>query len=203
MGWVAIVRRDGEAGQTDLQLKVVLHGTKPPLWRRIILPSDASLGTLHDAIRIAFGWSGGHLHAFVDVLGHEYGDASAGDLFDLAMDRSADEDATALGDVLAEEGARLRYTYDFGDDWEHRITLEKTLWRPAGAERTVRCVGGRRAEVPAEDIGGVWGLAEVLALLDRPDGTGHDLYGELIADLRARGYDPAAFDKDEITERLA
>ncbi|WP_411149571.1 plasmid pRiA4b ORF-3 family protein [Streptomyces sp. A30] len=196
------MRRDGNTSPSDLQLKIVLHGTRPPLWRRIVLPSDTSLGTLHDAIQVAFGWHGGHLHLFTDEFGRGYGVTT--DLIDLGFGREVgDEDATALGDVLTEEGARLRYTYDFGDDWEHGVTLEKMLPRPADAERTVRCVGGRRADVPGEDIGGVWGLADVLELLDRPDGAEHDVHGELVAGLRAAGYDPAAFDRDEITGRLA
>jgi hypothetical protein len=196
------MRQDGKTAPSDVQLKIVLHGTRPPLWRRLVLPSDTSLGTLHDAIQVAFGWHGGHLHLFTDEFGRGYGVAA--DLIDLGFDREiGDEDAAAVGDVLAEEGARLRYTYDFGDDWEHGITLEKTLPRPADAERTVRCAGGRRADVPGEDIGGVWGLADVLELLDRPDGAEHDVHGELVAGLRAAGYDPVAFDRDEINERLA
>ncbi|MFE7391218.1 hypothetical protein [Streptomyces sp. NPDC057582] len=197
------MRRDGKTASSDLQLKIVLHGTRPPLWRRLVLPSDTSLGMLHAAIQIAFGWHGGHLHLFTDEFGRGYGDAARLADIDLGFGGVGDEDATALGDVLAEEGARLRYVYDFGDDWEHGITLEKTLPRPVGAERTVRCVGGRRADVPAEDIGGVWGLADVLKFLDAPDGAGDGPYGELVAELRAAGYDPAAFDRDEITARLA
>ncbi|OEJ23280.1 hypothetical protein AS594_00910 [Streptomyces agglomeratus] len=202
--WEQQMRRDGKSAPSDLQLKIVLHGTRPPLWRRVVLPSDTSLGTLHDAIQIAFGWHGGHLHLFTDEFGRGYGDSARLTDIGLGFRRGVgDEDATALGDVLAEEGARLRYVYDFGDDWEHGITLEKTLPRPVGAERTVRCVGGRRADAPAEDIGGVWGLAKVLEFLDTPDGAGDGPYGELVAELRAAGYDPAAFDRDGITARLA
>ncbi|WRZ95590.1 plasmid pRiA4b ORF-3 family protein [Streptomyces sp. NBC_01007] len=198
------MRRDGKTVPSDLQLKIVLHGTSPPLWRRLVLPSDTSLGTLHDAVRLAFGWSGGHLHLFTDEFGRWYGDAAQLADIDLGFDRGVgDENVTALGDVLAEERARLRYVYDFGDDWEHRITLEKALPRLVGAERTVRCVGGRRSDVPAEDIGGVWGLAEVLEALDTPDGAGDGPHGELVAELRAADYDPAAFDRDGITARLA
>ncbi|MFI6357063.1 plasmid pRiA4b ORF-3 family protein [Streptomyces sp. NPDC050743] len=198
------MRRDGKTAPSDLQLKIVLHGTRPPLWRRLVLPSDTSLGTLHDAIQVAFGWHGGHLHLFTDEFGRGYGDAARLTDIDLGFGSGVDdEDATALGDVLAEEGARLRYVYDFGDDWEHAITLEKTLPPPVGAERTVRCVGGRRADVPAEDIGGVWGLAEVLECFDTPNGAGDSPYGELVTELRAAGYDPAAFDRDGITARLA
>ncbi|WP_438310682.1 IS1096 element passenger TnpR family protein [Streptomyces sp. HUAS TT3] len=198
------MRRDGKTAPSDLQLKIVLHGTRPPLWRRLVLPSDTSLGTLHDAIQVAFGWHGGHLHLFTDEFGRGYGDAARLTGIDLGFGHEVgDEDATALGDVLAEEGTRLRYVYDFGDDWEHGITLEKSLPRPVGAERTVRCVGGRRADVPAEDIGGVWGLAEVLEFLETSDGAGDGPYGELVTELRAAGYDPAAFDRDGITARLA
>ncbi|MFD0269785.1 plasmid pRiA4b ORF-3 family protein [Streptomyces sp. NPDC127106] len=198
------MQRDGKTAPSDLQLKIVLHGTRPPLWRRLVLPSDTSLGTLHDAIQVAFGWHGGHLHLFTDEFGRGYGDAARLTGMDLGFGHGVgDEDVIALGDVLAEEKARLRYVYDFGDDWEHGITLEKTLPRPVGAERTVRCVGGRRADVPAEDIGGVWGLAEVLECLDTPGGAGDGPCGELVAELRAAGYDPAAFDRDGITARLA
>ncbi|MFE4800831.1 hypothetical protein ACFRFL_39020 [Streptomyces sp. NPDC056708] len=202
--WEQQMWRDGKTAPSDLQLKIVLHSTRPPLWRRLVLPSDTSLGTLHDAIQVAFGWHGGHLHLFTDEFGRGYGDTARLTDIDLGFGRGVgDEGATALGDVLAEEGARLRYVYDFGDDWEHGITLEKTLPRPDGAERAVRCVGGRRADVPAEDIGGVWGLAGVLEFLDTPDGAGDGPYGELVAELRAAGYDPAAFDRDGITARLA
>ncbi|MEU0035657.1 plasmid pRiA4b ORF-3 family protein [Streptomyces sp. NPDC006333] len=152
------MRPDGKTAPSDLQLKIVLQGTRPPLWRRLVLPSDTSLGTLHNAIQVAFGWHGGHLHLFTDEFGRGYGDAARLTDIDLGFGRvGGDEEATALGDVLAGEGARLRYVYDFGDDWEHGITLEKALPRPVGAGRTVRCVGGRRADVPAEDIGGCQG----------------------------------------------
>ncbi|MEV6028810.1 plasmid pRiA4b ORF-3 family protein [Streptomyces sp. NPDC052036] len=198
------MRPGGKTAPSDLQLKIVLDGTRPPLWRRLVVPSDTSLGTLHEAIQVAFGWDSDHLHLFSDEFGRGYGDAARLTDIDLGFGRGVgDEDATALGDVLAEDGARLRYVYDFGDGWEHRITLEKTLPRPVGAQRTVRCVGGRRAGVPAEDIGGVWALAEVLELLDAPDGAADGPYHELVDELRAAGYDPAAFDRDGITARLA
>ncbi|MCX5161553.1 plasmid pRiA4b ORF-3 family protein [Streptomyces sp. NBC_00264] len=198
------MRRETGAAPSDLQLKIALHGTQPPLWRRLVLPSDTSLRTLHDAVQAAFGWQGGHLHLFTDESGRVYGDAARLTDIDLGFGPgSSDQHAIALGDVLPEDGARLRYVYDFGDDWEHRITLEKTLPRPVGAERAVRCVGGRRADVPAEDIGGVWGLGEVLARLEVPDRAGDGPFDELVAELRSAGYNPADFPRDGIAERLA
>jgi hypothetical protein len=50
------------------QLKVTLRGVKPPVWRRIVVRSDLSLGELAPFLEGAMGWLGGHLHVF-DVDG--------------------------------------------------------------------------------------------------------------------------------------
>jgi hypothetical protein len=48
----------------------------------------------------------------------------------------------------------VRYLYDFGDNWEHDIVVEKLLDRQTVAYP--RCTGGRRAAQP-DDCGGIWG----------------------------------------------
>ena len=63
--------------------------------------------------------------------------------------------------------SKIRYTYDFGDDWEHDILVEKVFDRN---ETTAypRCTSGRRA-APPEDCGGIWGYAELVEILNDPD----------------------------------
>ena len=61
----------GALTPTVHQLKIGLQGAAPPLWRRIQLPSGASLRFLHDVIQVAFGWDGCHLHRFQDGRGRE------------------------------------------------------------------------------------------------------------------------------------
>jgi hypothetical protein len=139
------------------QLKIGLQGAAPPLWRRLQIPSAASLGFLHVVIQQTFGWNGYHLHRFHDERGREWGDRAYSDGGAYGAATFADEEEADLGKVLRTEGAALWYVYDFGDDWRHRIDVEKII--PLDPAVTYpRCTGGRRAAPPAEDIGGIWGL---------------------------------------------
>jgi hypothetical protein len=148
------------AGTTIVSLKVTLRGTKPPIWRRLL--NTMTLDDLHQAIQAAMGWGDCHLHAF-DIDGRQYGDRQT-------VDDVADENRLTLKGLLKSGVARFAYTYDFGDNWEHTVAIEKT--RPAiDGEAYPLCVAGKRA-CPPEDCGGPWGyqhLLEVLADPNHPD----------------------------------
>src|SRR5262249_9892724 len=97
--------------------------------------------------------------------------------------------------------SKIRYTYDFGDDWEHDILVEKVLARDEAASYP-RCTGGRRA-APPEDCGGVWGYAELLEILGDPDHPEHEDKLEWLGLAGADGFDPAEFDAEEVTQELS
>src|SRR6266700_8269774 len=153
----------GAKSPTVHQLKIGLQGAAPPLWRRLQIPSAASLGFLHDVIQETFGWEGYHLHRFHDERDREWGDPEFSDGGGFGAATFADEEGAGLGKVLRAEGAVLWYVYDFGDDWRHRIEVVKIM-PLAPAVTYPRCTAGRRAAPPAEDIGGIWGLEEVAYL---------------------------------------
>ena len=44
------------------QLRVVLCGVSPLVWRRLLVISETSLAELHEILQTAFAWSGEHLH---------------------------------------------------------------------------------------------------------------------------------------------
>ncbi len=46
------------------QIKVTLHHTHPPIWRRILVPGSTTLLKLHDILQIVMGWENAHLHMF-------------------------------------------------------------------------------------------------------------------------------------------
>ena len=148
------------AGKSVISLKVTLRETKPPIWRRLIVEPTMTLGDLHDAIQAAMGWDGDHLHVF-DIKGAQYSDPFQ------EIEDSADEDDFTLGGVQESGVKRFRYTYDFGDDWEHEIVIEKTLPAEEGKAYPA-CVAGKRA-CPPEDCGGVWGYGELIDILANPN----------------------------------
>jgi hypothetical protein len=148
----------GSAGTSVVSLKVTLRGTRPPVWRRLLVPGAMTLGDLHQAIQAAMGWEDDHLHAF-DIGGRQYGDRRT-------TDDVADENRLTLDGVLKSGVTRFGYTYDFGDDWEHSVAIEKTL--PAAEGRAYpACIAGKRS-CPPEDCGGVWGYQELLEILADP-----------------------------------
>ncbi|WMX45930.1 plasmid pRiA4b ORF-3 family protein [Streptomyces roseicoloratus] len=208
---MTVQRSSAERTPSVHQLKVGLEGMKPPVWRRLVVPSDVTLGSLHDVIQGAFGWEDMHLHAFEDRSGGRYAAPE-----DLDMPVFDEEEAT-LADVLPRTGDRMDYTYDFGDDWLHRITVEAVRPAQEGEGTYAVCAGGRRAMPAAEDLGGVWGLAELLdryADGERPkpavvrDGgkewVEYDgLHDEVLAGLYEEGFDPASFEPAALTGELA
>lgn len=178
------------------QFKITLDGIKPPIWRRIQLPGDASFWDLHCAINDAMGWEDAHLHEF------RIGGRRNGLQIGIPMDDGSgwfDDSGLAGWDVpvathLAQPGARCTYLYDFGDDWSHRVLLEAIL--PAEAKaKYPRCLAGSRA-CPPEDCGGIPGYRLICAALADPSKVGEEAREllEWIGD----DFDPEAFDPAEV-----
>ncbi|MFZ5869756.1 MAG: plasmid pRiA4b ORF-3 family protein [Actinomycetota bacterium] len=186
-------RKASDGAAPIYQVKVGLRGAKPPIWRRLLVPADVSLAGLHDLIQIAFGWHGGHLHVFETP----YGDFG---LEDRELGHRA-EGRVTLEQVAPQATDRIRYTYDFGDDWVHEIVVEKVLDRsPTLAYPS--CLGGRRA-APPEDCGGVWGYDELVEILADPQHPEHQDRLDWLGLADASQFDPAAFDVDEVNRALA
>jgi Plasmid pRiA4b ORF-3-like protein len=102
--------------------------------------------------------------------------------------------------VLSEPGDRFTYTYDFGDDWEHDIKLEKVL--PPDPRAVVpACLAGKGA-CPPEDCGGASGYADLKEAIIDP---ARDEHAELLDWLGIddpSDFTPAAFDLDRANARL-
>jgi hypothetical protein len=171
------------------QLKITLAHIQPAVWRGVEV-KDCSLSKLSDVIQAVMGWEGYHMWSF-EIGGEEYGEDPTGEL-ELANAKKA-----KLSGVVASGIKKFRYVYDFGDDWEHLIEVEKVL----DAEPKVkypRCVAGARA-CPPEDIGGPWGYASFCDAIKNPKHEDHDEMLEWIGG----NFDPEVFEIDSVNQELA
>jgi len=171
------------------ELKITLREvSKPPVWRRVLVPADITLRDLHEVIQQAMGWDDYHMHVF-STGRQEYGspDPELGHVSDRKV---------RLSHVLTGPGDRLRYTYDFGDDWKHDIVLEETRIAVPG-ETYPSCSAGKGA-CPPEDCGGTWGYAELKEILADPSHEDHQDMLDWLGLDAGQDFDPQEFSVAEV-----
>ena len=110
------------ATQEIYQLKISLKGSKPLIWRRVLVTSATTLEKLHVVIQAAMGWEGSHLHVF-EVAKMFYGSHRSGE----EIDDTDDEACVSLKDVVPTAKSKFTYEYDMGDSWLHDVVVEKIL----------------------------------------------------------------------------
>ncbi|WP_327047615.1 SEC-C metal-binding domain-containing protein [Microbispora sp. NBC_01189] len=145
-------------------LRVELPGTDPLVTRRLAVPSRIRLDDLHKAIGAAMGWHGDHMYAF-EIQGGRVVDPRSDD-------DCPTTDETSLPQLANEPGQEFVYRYDFGDDWEHKVTVEG-INAVDPAANGVRLLGGEGA-CPPEDCGGVYRYRELVAALADHTHPAHD-----------------------------
>ena len=177
-------------------LKLVLRGTEPPVWRRLQVPGNANLGWLHAVIQVAVGWTNSHLHRF-KVGGAFYSDPRQDSAEAEGGPAGLDESRVTLQQLAPRVKNTLVYEYDFGDSWEHRITVEKILPPAPTAATVAQCLAGARA-CPPEDCGGVGGYDNLLKIIKNPKHAEHASIMEWLG----AGFDPEAYDADEANTYL-
>lgn len=177
------------------QFKVTLEGSKPLIWRRIQVPASYTFWDFHVAIQDSMGWLDYHLHSFF-ILNPKMGkkvEIGIPDEDDRNMGRTIFEGwKENIADYFSEDNLQAKYVYDFGDDWNHLIKLEKTT-DSLPEEKYPRCLGGARA-CPPEDCEGMHGFYELLKILKNPK---HEEYDEMIEWLGGK-YNPEEFDAETI-----
>lgn len=135
------------------QLKVVLRGVSPLIWRRVLIRSDATIAGLHRTLQPSTTWSDKHLHRFV-IHGKAYGRSRIG-----GIGFADDPDRVRLVGFGFRLRERFLYEYDFRDGWQHDVRVE-AIREIDPRRRYPVCIGGRRA-VPPEDCGGPWAYLEL------------------------------------------
>jgi len=182
------------------QFKVQIEGiSDPPVWRRVTLPSYFTFLDFHYIIQNAFGWENAHLFQFSDngfgsdtVITEIHGD------FDTDIDRQIEAAEIKLSEVFSATKKSQIYIYDFGDSWEHKVTLEKVIDDIAD---NATCIEGK-GKCPPEDCGGIGGFAylkEILADKSHPE---HDEYRDWLGLEEGEIWDPNEFDLTKVNDML-
>lgn len=168
----------------SLQLLIELQGVvNPTVWRRVVVPESTTFDELHFLIQLVFGWENEHLYEFAN-----HGPKSlsgfrqpvfiepaedTGSMFSMfgptPGKKSVDSSKARVGEYFLNPGDFMIYTYDFGDNWEHKVTLESidqnTLEAPDLIDGAGLC--------PPEDCGGAPRLGSSQEGHDPPHGRRH------------------------------
>lgn len=192
----------------NLDLKIELIGVQnPKVWRQISIPPKITFHQLHLIIQEAFGWSDSHLYQFsengfrslINICSphDEEGALNAAKL-------SAESILFKMYNSHAfdpERAQNLKYIYDFGDSWEHEITV-------VGFNRTAdgkTMVTDGTGACPPEDCGGIPGFEDLKSCLKT--GKKSEMHGESwILWLEGCGYTnyaPGEFDMKTANKRIA
>jgi hypothetical protein len=186
--------KENESSGEIYQIKISLLGSRPPIWRRVLVPADMTLARLHNVVQAAMGWENCHLHEF-SIGRRTFGLPDPNARF-MGGTGPVNEQKVRLCDVLSKAGAKAEYTYDFGDSWEHSILVEKLLPSEPGLAYPI-CTAGKR-HGPPEDCGGLGGYYNLLDVIHDPEHPEHEESLEWIGG----DFDPEAFSVEEVNRRL-
>jgi hypothetical protein len=108
------------------------------------------------------GWMNYHHHCFhIGEFEFELPDETGS----YAGSKRLDERIFTLASLF-KEGLTFQYTYDLGDNWKHKVSVENIC--EAEVYRFLpACIGGENA-CPPEDSGGVVEYANLVSILDNP-----------------------------------
>jgi Plasmid pRiA4b ORF-3-like protein len=161
-GLVAPKARDGQnRGMTAPDhiaiLRIELEDIDPLIWRRVAVRTSMNLKSVHGVIQAAMGWLDSHLWLFT-TNGRKYSILIPNDAD--WNERIKDAAKTKLSALLTVGVREIGYVYDMGDNWQHRIIVEKLKAAEPGALYPQFLGGERRC--PPEDCGGIPGYYEFL-----------------------------------------
>lgn len=181
------------------QLKISIKGAKPPIWRRVLVEANISFYGLHMLIQEIFNWENYHMYQFDGNFGNYSDEEFIDEEYGYNNKKNYPTENIRISQDLINEKDKVKYTYDFGDDWEHEIVLEKILDYDDNINYPI-CTAGRR-NGPIEDCGGIWGYSDIVYAIENKDFTELEhLFDD--GEFYYEDFDPSYFNKNEINDRL-
>jgi Plasmid pRiA4b ORF-3-like protein len=174
-------------------LRIELVDIEPLIWRRVAVRASINLPVLHSVIQATMGWLDNHLWEF--AIKHRRYRLPIADDPDWNR-RITDATGVKLIELLASGATEISYLYDMGDNWQHRIIVEKL--KPAEAAALYpQFLGGER-RCPPEDCGGFPGYYEFLGNITRKQSKKR----KAALDWYGGPYNPDDIDEQQIIAKL-
>ena len=177
------------------QIKIELVDSNPLIWRRVIIPADITFKRLHDTIQFSMDWWDRHLYEFefpqeklritndgetyeeFKFYQKKYKDKALTNRNDPhgmiahILETTIRQPQTIKIDRYLEKYKIITYVYDFGDDWQHKIELEKIIDDYEFGYPTILEGDGA---CPPEDVGGIPGYEEFLRVWNDQEDAEHE-----------------------------
>ncbi len=172
-------------------LRIKLDDVEPAVMRRLEVPLTIRLDRLHLVLQAAMGWTNSHLY---EIRARDVGWGMPDPYFG---DGPLDASKVRLADVLEDVGVKsFKYLYDFGDGWEHTVSIERVTDAMPGvaSPRLIEAVG----RCPPEDVGGPWGYGEFLEAISDPN---HEEHAERLEWVGGH-FDPTDPDTEDLTQAV-
>ena len=145
------------------QLKIQLKDFRPSTYRTLLIDPQETFFDVHCRIQDMFGLYDGHLWNFVHfdrkwwhITDITYEIQELDDWLDFDNTRENNPAEKMTLEHFFSRYPRIMYTYDFWDNWEFDITLEKTIETNHALPKILRGKWG----MIIENIGWVWWLEE-------------------------------------------
>ena len=179
-----------------VEFKVTIDIEKHNIWRRVIVPNNITFKKLHDILQIVFDWKDYHLHDFYIFDGDETvaNLVCSDDAFEYPNDLPMIlETGIKLSEYIPKY-SRIKYNYDFGDDWQHYIEVKRIIENYH--QNYPVCLAGE-GNAPPEDVGGEGGYDEFLEAIFDPK---HPEHRDMVEWGRMQRY--SDFDIELVNRRL-
>lgn len=172
------------------RLTVKLQGSEPSVWRLLSVPGHLTLAELDLVNQAGMGWTNSHQHQFA-IDGKLYGVPDDDGPEDIPV---LPDDAYTVERVLSLDVKRFVHEYDFGDGWQHELTVQAVEQLDERRIAWPMCLAGARA-CPPEDVGGMGGYGDFLQALADPTHDEHDALWQW----NGGPFDPNGFDLNAAT----
>ena len=166
---------------------IELMYSQPVISRRVRVPTQIGLHHLHDIIQCLFHWKNSHLHAF-HISDEEYQNPDY--IFDDGLGtRPKNEKRMKMTSIMADGVDSFIYVYDYDDNWEHVIRVEKR-YAVDDPKEILKLLDGENS-APPEGCGGIPSYEDFVEIMSDPN---HKEYENMQEWYDGGSFDPSHFD---------